>query len=636
MPRAVDIGRRVMMGCAATALVGLASSCTTTRERAPRATEVDVVTRDIAQILTDTIGAQAQLSGMNPQLVSGYGLVVGLNGTGSGDVPLSIRIMLEEEMSKLGVGKAGGPLENVAPSRMIDDLNTSVVMVQAVIPPAAPEGTRFDCSVATLPGSSTTSLEGGRLYTTDLRRGLPVPGGPDTAVVARASGTLFINPFNDPGADTGAEEAGVVRTRGVILDGGSVLNEFTPVLVLDNPSHSRARSITAAINARFPQRTNRLPVGRGINDETIEINVPLEYRGDVEDFFQILLHTRVDRTFPEQWARRYTEALKEQPQLAEPLSWCLQAVGNVSLPFIRPMYVYPEVVPRFAALQAGARMGDPTTRAHLEDLVLNGPPAVRTDAIGLLSNLGPDPRINQFLLDMLSSPDLDIRIAAYEGLDRRADPRIQTYYAELDRKFRVDLVPSAEPMVYFTQSGTPKIVLFDDLTVNQPSFVSGWNGRLMLSSDASSGRVRMFYRDHRGNESQVNELSPRVVEMLRYFAHETTPEEPAPGLDMTYSETIGALHEIVQGGAIDAVFVPETDRLQLEILRMADRGEFEIRPELSEEGALDEAPVAVLATGRSGDGADEDDPEREARRRKYMVPLKEPPPPPPPSDEPDG
>ena len=370
-------------------------------------------------------------------------------------------------------------------------------------------------------------------------------------------------------------------------------------------------------------------MARGKNDEAIELFVPRGWANRTTEFFKIIEHLRVDRTFPEEWARRYAEALKDSPDLADQLKWCLVAVGDVSKPFVRSLYAYPERVPRMAALEAGARLGDPLTRPHLEEIALDGPPAVRTDAIQLLGRLPSDPRINTFLRDLLGSPDLDVRVAAYEALDARYDLRIDRL--QIENKFRVDLVDSAEPMVYVTQQGQPKIVLFGDLQVMRPTFVSGWDGRLLVSSEGPTDKVRTFYRDYRTTESEVHELGPDVEGLIEYFAHETTPERPEPGLNFSYSETVGALYEVVNGGGIDAIFVPETDRLALELLRSNEKGELVVRPELSEDedwdpsswDELDVRPAAGTLTdgGAPGESGGPTDEGAQERRSKYVVPL---------------
>jgi len=620
--------------CRALGCIGLGAAliaCASDPEPPPRAEQVSVPVRDVAPVLSDTIGAQSTVSGMQPMFVSGYGLVVGLDGTGSTDVPLAVSAVLEDEMTRLGVGKGEGPLGDMPPGKLLRDPNTAVVLVQAVIPPAAAVGSRFDVKVEVLPGTSATSLQGGTLYTTNLYRGLRVPGGAVTQPVASARGEVFINPFEDPATDP-LETGRSIRTSGRVLNGGIVSTPFKPLLQLDSPSHSRARAITAAVNARFPEGGGRFTAARGLSEESIEINIPEKYRNNTDDFFQLLLHTRVDRSFPEQWAERYTTALKDSPDLATDLKWCLQSLGPVALPFIRGLYDYPEMVPRMAALEAGARLGDPLVREPLESVATSGPPAQRAPAVMLMAYLPSDPRVNQFLIEMLDSPETDVRIAAYEALNDRGDPRIDR---RLAGAFQLHIVPASEPMVYITQVRAPKIVLFGDLRIEDPAFVYAWDGRLIVSSEAHSDVVRAFYRDYKSGETFSHDLSPSVAHLVEFFAHKTTPEQPAPGLDFSYSDTVGALFELVHGGGIDAVFVPQTDVLALALIKARDSGALEVRPELADEDAPAVEPIAAAEEPTlAGESAtppegSSDDPNHEQRRNRYVVPLNTPPPPPP-------
>ncbi|MEM1422911.1 MAG: flagellar basal body P-ring protein FlgI, partial [Planctomycetota bacterium] len=113
--------------------VVLLAACQSNKGPAPTAIERPIVSRDTPAVLANTVGAFGQINGLQPTYVSGYGLVVGLNGTGSGDAPLTVRAALMDEMTRNGVGKRGTPLADTTPDRMIDDPNTAVVLVQALI-----------------------------------------------------------------------------------------------------------------------------------------------------------------------------------------------------------------------------------------------------------------------------------------------------------------------------------------------------------------------------------------------------------------------------------------------------------------------------------------------------------------------
>jgi len=630
----VTLGGHAWVAAMGTAIL-LASAvgpagCGGSPKKTPRARMPEIkAIRDTPSVLRNTIGAQSTLRGMEPVLVSGYGLVVGLNGTGSRDVPGPVRAVMEREMLALGVGREVGAFGHLTPNELLDDPNTAVVIVSAVVPIGAPAGTMFDIQVDTLPGTSATSLEGGVLYTTNLYRGLIRPAAPATTALASARGPVFINPFASPD-----RPSSVVRlTQGRVLNGGVVIEPQPVFISLDAPSHTRARAIAEAINSRFPRQPGEENVARGRNEELVEITIPSRYRDNPDEFIELVRYLRTEIAYPEQAANEYVRALKEQPELSEALAWALQALGPIAIPAVRGMYEYPESRPRLAAITAGAKLGDMLAGQYLEELALVGPPGLRPSALALLADLGTDPKINLFLRDLLSDPDIGVRVAAYEALDKRGDPCIERRV--VPDKFVVDVVPAAEPMVYVTMQKTPRIVIFgSSLEVRRPVFIEAWNGRLMLSATEPTQRVRVYYRDPRSDQASTGEVRPELVELVEYMAHKTTPEEPAPGLDFSYSEVVGALSIILDKGGAIATFVPETDRLALALLRSRQTEMGEDRPEISDDGPQPEATYdqgtvdwpSLMATPEP-----EDRPEAEPgpaapapaqpTKRTYVVPL---------------
>jgi hypothetical protein len=505
---------------------------------------------------------------------------------------------------------------DITPSELLSSTETAVVIVQGVVPPGAVVGQRFDVQVQTVPGSSATSLEGGRLWTTDLFEGIVVPGGPATPVIARARGDLFINPFADPAKQ---ESDAIVRTNARILNGGSVVTSRDLILSLDNPSHARARSIVSAINSKWPHGDGREDTARGINDETILINVPRRYADNSAEFVQLLTHLRVDQGFDRTWAQRYAKVLRNEPYLAESMSWALQALGELALPPLRDLYDFPEPAPRLAALRAGAALGDALVSPHLKEIARTGDPALRLQAIELLAGLGPDPRVNSALRELLSDDEADVRIAAYEALAERGDPFLRRRY--IGDKFVLDVAPSKHPMIYVSQQRQPKIVVFgDDLAVKQPVLASGWEDRLMLAADDAGGDVRVYYQDYAtGRAETIENIPPEAASLIQTLAHEPTPENPRPGFDLSYSEVVGALHELWSDGAFPADFIAEQDVLAAELIRSLQPLAIEDRPEtgLEEEVEADEA--ALTPTQRAIRGRQAEPAEKETR--SYVVPI---------------
>ncbi len=603
------------------ASAALAVACSKTPQRPASTVQVPVVVRDTQSILRGTIGSEVTIRGTEGTIVSGYGLVVGLDGTGSGTVPIGVRSVLEDEMRKYGVGTGApeaGPLARISPSRLIDSPDTAVVLVQAYIPAGLPMHATFDVEVSALNGSGVTSLEGGRLYTTDLRRGVVSPSAPDTRAVADAGGPVFINPFAFAERGSEAESDTIQRSRGRVLAGGRI-KEAEPIrLLLDNPSHARAREITRAINNKF-QTGVRGDVAIGRSDELIYVNVPIQYRDEPEVFINLLRFTRIDQAFPEEWARRYADALVEQPELATQLSWCLRALGEPAISYLRPLYTHPESIPRLAAIEAGAWAGDLTVRPHIEELIETGPIGLRDDAMRWLTRLpvNRDPGIREYLRTHLNNPDLALRVTAFEALKRLDDARIIT--RPMGDKFVLDIVPSTQPTIYVTQSNVPRIVLFGmNMEILPEVFVDAWDGRLLMKADPDQPEAEIFYRPNSRVAPRLVKADRDLASMIRRMAFEPTPDLLEDGLNMRYSEIVTVLYLMASDGAIPATFFPEDDRENIEnIRRLASRFTDE-RPGLAPDDAAPFEPRAEAA------GEAEETTERDLSDNPYVVPLPRP------------
>jgi len=105
-----------------------------------------------------------------------------------------------EEAARKGVGSRRNQWDELTPERLLDSPDTAVVIVEAIIPPgsvgrqnvssgsrrAQMPGTRFDIRVTADPRTGTSSLEGGVLWTTELRPGPLQAGGQQAFAIAEA------------------------------------------------------------------------------------------------------------------------------------------------------------------------------------------------------------------------------------------------------------------------------------------------------------------------------------------------------------------------------------------------------------------------------------------------------------------
>lgn len=627
-------------------LLALAACSTETRKARPVA---PTVTRDVPSTLKGTIMGEATLLKADPVIVSGYGLVVGLNGTGGGDLDERLSATMERQLGLMEVSHGGGlfqgtPLEGRSPREVLRSREVAVVIVFGAVIPGAPRGATFDVFVRAASASPDISLEGGTLWTTELQLGPAAPvGGIQTRKIATAHGPIFVNPFAEPGSST------VTHREGRILGGGVITAPLDLELVLDNESHSRARAITEAINNRFRPEPGEDDVAHGRSSRLITITVPGAYRERSNEFLSLLRHTQIDQTQPQEYARRYVEALKTQPYLADDISWCLQALPQkASLPFVRQLYDDPERAPRLAALRAGAGLGDPLAAPPLKQIAQDPdvPTTVRSDAIRLLGELSAGPTVDTAIAEQLNAKELLVRVAAYESLADREE-RLQLrrwieHQAALPAaariaspdafepgrilelpgnalqgvrrrivagKFILDIVPVGDPLIYVSQQGRPRIVLFgENPQIKRPVLVTAWDGsedpgpggapgrathlpRLILSAETPSDAPRLLYRypDHSSDSGDSimgatvqNPVSADLVSFIEYLAHSPNPDDPKPGLGLTYSEVVGVLNAIQQQGGFGATpLAIEENLLRARLLQAANGSATEERPETS-------------------------------------------------------
>ena len=226
----------------------------------------------------------AAVEGVRENQLVGYGLVVGLNGTGDtlNNAPVtkqSLTAMLE----RLGVNTRGTNLRTA---------NVAAVMVTANLPPFASQGTRMDVTVSAL--GDAKSLQGGTLLVTPLL-------GADSEVYAVAQGSLAIGGFSAEGEAAKAVRG--VPTVGRIPNGALIEREVEfklkgqqgLKLSLRNPDFTTARRIAAAVNDFLGADT-----AEPVDPATVQLRIPKTYKGNI---IQLLTEVEQLRVEPDQRAR---------------------------------------------------------------------------------------------------------------------------------------------------------------------------------------------------------------------------------------------------------------------------------------------------------------------------------------------
>ena len=586
--------RLLTAAISATVLLGSMPGCGEIVERVPerpkqaRANTTNVVL-DVDPIMRGTVASETLLVGFAPVVVRGYGLVVGLRGTGGRLMPAEVRAMMVQELARRGIGNPGSGLD-VTPEAMLNSPDTAVVVIEGVIPPGATKDTKFDLRVSALPGTDVSSLEGGRLYTSDLRPGPLLIGSRQAQILASAKGNIFINPFVEPGA---TNKDAINRLVGRILDGGTVSKDIPLKLKLATSSHTRSRTIQSAINSTFPREPKQKnETARGENADSIEITVPPSFDSRTEEFIELIRHVPLDTSATEVTALAVRKALIANPGSARDAMWRFRALGKRALPVLQDLYSYGEEDPRMAALDAGAALDDALAALPLVEMAKSGSINNRIRAIALLGKFGFNPDINLGLRPLLDDADPDVRLATYETLVKRKDPAVRML--DIDGKFDVALIPSRQKMIYVAQSGRPTIAIFgDDTEVNRPLTHSAWGNRLMIKADEGDDQLQVFYRSTNDARAEIQLVDPHLSELIPFFGHQISVEKPLPGIGLSYGETIGAVHSLWRAGHIKADFKAEQDRILAAMLRSQADDEKIERPDFEPDEPSDASGAAT-------------------------------------------
>lgn len=226
----------------------------------------------------------ADFEGVRDNMLVGYGLVVGLDGTGDSlNNAIFTRESLIGMLERMGVNARDSALRTA---------NVAAVMVTATLPPFARQGSRIDVQVAAL--GNSTSLLGGTLLVTPML-------GADGEVYAVAQGSV---------AGVGVKAAGQaasitkgVPTSGRVASGAIVerevgfdLDKLKHVnLTLRNPDFTTARRIADVIDTYL-----KSDAARPLDPSTVQLSMPANFKGDIVSLLTDVEQLRVE---PDEVAR---------------------------------------------------------------------------------------------------------------------------------------------------------------------------------------------------------------------------------------------------------------------------------------------------------------------------------------------
>jgi flagellar P-ring protein precursor FlgI len=213
--------------------------------------------------LAGRIKEVAAIEGVRSNQLTGFGLVIGLDGTGDQTTQMPYTTQtLGNYLQQMGIA-----LSPELASRL-QLKNVAAVLVTAQLPAFARPGQNMDVTVSSM--GNAKSLKGGTLISTPLR-------GADGQVYALAQGSLIIA---GAGAAAGGSRVQINHLGAGRIPGGAQIERAVPTPLLEGSSFKlgleasdfqTARRVAAAINTRFGDG-----VARALDGRTVDVRAPTE------------------------------------------------------------------------------------------------------------------------------------------------------------------------------------------------------------------------------------------------------------------------------------------------------------------------------------------------------------------------
>jgi flagellar basal body P-ring protein FlgI len=515
----------VMAGLAAGCLIGGCESGAGTKELA------------VLEGLGTPIGSLVEVVTPSQVAVEGYGIVGGLRGTGSGDCPVRIRKYLEQYILKQL------PEQRIDVNKFIGSNETAVVRVYGVMSTAVSESRHFDVTIAALPGSQTSSLEGGWLYRTELKQlgrfGLI------TRVLGVAEGPVFIDTLGTNETD---------KRAGYGLAGGTALGEYPISIVLRRPDYRIANEIRNRLNSRFGTET-----AKAETSGQIVLRVPAQY-GKQQERFLSIVKTMYLTESPEITKERVKTlvgklAASEEKEVSEA---ALEAIGRESLQKLPALLNsgYEEV--RFRAARCMLNLGSDAGLGTLLAIAMDKGSAKRLEALEAITSGANRNDATAISRRLLGDENFEIRLAAYEQLRKLED--ISIVRRPIARSFYLDEISRMEhKAVYVSRSGEPRIVLFGaPIFCRDNLFVQSTNGEITIDSRAGQHYVSLI-RKHPSRPTVIGPLRSTLElgDIIQTLCAEPVrrSEQGRAGLGVSYADMIAFLKLMSDKKAIDVPFI---------------------------------------------------------------------------------
>ncbi len=492
--------------------------------------------------LGTTIGSLAEMSWPESIRLEGYNLVVGLRGTGSAECPPQIRAYLAKYILTQFPGR------KMSVERFISGLDTAVVLVEGIMPAVASRNESFDVRVTALPGTQTTSLEGGWLLDTELK--MEGTFGITTKVVADAKGPVFIDKISPSDLSDKSE---INKRAGYVLTGGRVLDEYKVTLVLGEPDFRNVNNIRNRLNGLFGDGTAK-PVLYG----RIEVKVPAKYREQKQRFISIMKATYLTYS-TEIIGERIKIFIRKLAALQDAYASeiALEAIGNQSLGGLSVLLNVSNEEVRLRAARCMLNLGGDAGLVTLRQIAMDRGSAYRVEALESITTAARRNDATRISQRLLRDDDFRIRLAAYEQL-RKLDDIAVSQELIAGNFYLEQIVQTPHKSIFVSRSGQPRIVLFGaPIRCSDGLFVRSADGNITIDAPASQEYVSIT-RKHPFRPSVIAQLksSFELGDIIRTLCERPLKkgERGRGGLGVTYADVIALLKRMCDKGAVKAEF----------------------------------------------------------------------------------
>jgi hypothetical protein len=487
--------------------------------------------------LGPTIGSLVKVIAPEPIAVEGYGLAVGLEGTGSSECPPQVRAYLRQYILK-----QLPPKSTLDADEFINSPNTAVVLVDGMIPAIASKNQYFDVKVTALPSTQTTSLDGGRLFTTDLR--MPGSFGVNTRTLADAEGPIYIDKIDD---------GQINKKTGYIMASGKVFDEYRIVLSLHKPDFEMTNRIRNLINGRFGDA-----VAKAVLSDRIDLIAPPQYKERKQRFISIVkaMYLTQDPKTSKERIKYYVERLSsaEDPCSSEA---ALEAIGNECLNQLGPLLNSGSEKVRFHAARCMLNLGSDAGLEALRRIAEDKNSAYRIEALEAITFGARRNDAIAISRKLLRDDDFKVRLAAYEQLRKLDDIAITQEF--IGRSFYLEqLAQTGQNTVFVSRSGQPRIVIFGaPIYCSSDIFIQSEDGDVIINAPTGQQYVNII-RKHPKRPGVIAQMRStfELSDIIRTLCDEPPEEgsEVRGGLGVSYPDAAVLLKKMCDMDVIKAEF----------------------------------------------------------------------------------